>query len=454
MQRCPLRLTWNGKSRDLEGLDTAPWLAKLQPGIVVAICAPIAPMHVVALQAAMEKGCVLAPLPGDHPATFAAQAEHIGADLVVASPGQDLGAWRGPVLRCDGWGNLEATQGPTSQHGNRHAAVAFGEAPLRHGIMVSTSGTSGMPRPVLLSFETLRQHALAASARIRSGPGSVWLASLRPHHVGGAALLHRALATDCDLVFPGGAFDAAAALHLMETEKVTHASLVPTMLRRLAAVGALPESLRCALVGGDHLPESLFSQAAEAGWPVHATYGLTEACSQVTTATPDERKKRPGTSGRPLDGVKVEVVDGEIVVSGPTVAGGGRLHTGDVGHLDADGFLYVAGRRDDRITTGGVKVDPEAVEEVLRAHPGVVDACVVGLPDAEWGARVVAVIVTHEFPGDLRAWCKARLAPACVPKDFHAVDSLPRTEGGKLRRAEVRSRLQAQLPAERPWRRP
>jgi O-succinylbenzoic acid--CoA ligase len=178
---------------------------------------------------------------------------------------------------------------------------------------------------------------------------------------------------------------------------------------------------------------------------MHATYGLTEATSQVATAAPDELRERPGTSGRVLPGVVATIDDGEIVVSGPTVAGG-RCATGDVGRIDANGFLFVEGRRDDRITTGGAKVDPARVEAAIRALDGVSDAAVVGVPDHEWGQRVVAAVVADTSEAALRAACRTVLAAHEVPRQFLFVEALPRTDNGKLQRAKLRSALQATTP--------
>jgi acyl-CoA synthetase (AMP-forming)/AMP-acid ligase II len=148
------------------------------------------------------------------------------------------------------------------------------------------------------------------------------------------------------------------------------------------------------------------------------------------------------TSGHPLPGVEVELADdGEIVVGGPTVAGGGPLATGDLGRLDDRGRLVVIGRKSDTIVTGGENVAPAEVEAVLLEHPGVADAGVVGRPDPEWGEAVTAIVVARDGrldPGELRAFCAARLARFKVPKAIELAPELPRTASGKLRRGALR----------------
>jgi O-succinylbenzoic acid--CoA ligase len=198
--------------------------------------------------------------------------------------------------------------------------------------------------------------------------------------------------------------------------------------------------------------------------PVAITYGLTEATSQVATATPEESQGDPSTPGRPLAGIEVAVdAEGGIRVRGATVAAGrivaegedgrlrvdpltdaeGWLDTGDLGHLDERGRLRLTGRRSDRIVSGGVTVDPMEVEGVLLAHPSVIEATVVGVPDEVWGERVVAVVTMRAagpFPGadSLSAYLRDRLTGAKRPKELRALETLPRNPNGKVDREAVR----------------
>ena len=203
------------------------------------------------------------------------------------------------------------------------------------------------------------------------------------------------------------------------------------------------------------------------------TYGLTETTSQVATMMPSDARAKPGSPGRPLLFTRVDVVDddgrpaaantpGEIVVSGPTVMAGyygdaeataavlrdGRLHTGDAGTLDDDGDLWLLDRRGDLIVSGGENVYPAEVERVLRAHPAVAAACVVGLPHAEWGQQVAAMVVPKEqatlTETELVAHCRRELAGYKLPRHIAFVEALPLTGSGKVQRAAV-----AQLLAER-----
>jgi acyl-CoA synthetase (AMP-forming)/AMP-acid ligase II len=167
----------------------------------------------------------------------------------------------------------------------------------------------------------------------------------------------------------------------------------------------------------------------------------------VATLPPGEARRRPGSAGPPLLPTDVRIADdGTILVRGPTVAPGttgpdGWLRTGDRGRLDEDGHLYVEGRADDLIITGGENVIPDEVEEVLRSHPAVADAAVAGRPDEEWQQAVIAAVVLCDGAAveepELREFCRARLAGFKVPKEFRFVERLPRDEQGKLRRREI-----------------
>ena len=346
-----------------------------------------------------------------------------------------------------------------------HDAALRGLAGPRPGGMAVlwTSGTSGTSRGVVLGADNLRASALASERRLALGPDDRWLASLSMAHVGGLALVTRALVLGSEIV-AYGAFDATRASALIDDGSVTHASLVPTQLRRLLDVRggrAAPPTFRCVLVGGAHAPRELVEQALGVGWPVALTWGMTEMTSQVATAPPDLTRRKPGTVGVPLDGVEVRIAgDGELLARGRTLARGlvgaahalvdeaGWYHTGDLGRRDDEGHLWITGRCSDRIVSGGVTVDPREVESVLRAHPAVVDACVVGLADAEWGEKVVAAVVPVEGAFDLEAvdaWSRARLGPPRRPRRWLLLDALPLNANGKVDREAVRRSFQEPL---------
>jgi O-succinylbenzoic acid--CoA ligase len=314
-----------------------------------------------------------------------------------------------------------------------------GEVPARKQIdpdavcvVIHTSGTTGRPKPVELTYPNLHASALASADALGVDPGDRWLCPLPLFHVGGLSVLIRcAIHGTTAVLHPR--FQAERVKGALESGEVTLASLVPTMLQRLrqAELRQAPR-LRTIALGGGPVPPGLLEWAVGTGIPVTPVYGMTETSSQVVAGMP----------GRPLRGVELRISsDGEILVRGPMVARAalsedGWLHTGDRGRLDEHGLLQVDGRLKDIIVTGGENVSPLEVEEVLLAHPAVADAGVLGLPDPEWGEAVSAFVVLRDgaAPTDLRDWCRARLAPQKVPKRIEVVERLPRNTAGKLLR--------------------
>ena len=318
-------------------------------------------------------------------------------------------------------------------------------------VRLLTSGTSGRPRAVPLTINTFLVSAQGARERLDLSQADRWLGSLSLAHVGGMALVTRAALVGSGLVLKGP-FSLGSFLALVEAGSISHASLVPTMLHQVLEKWegrSVPDSLRCLLIGGAPARKSLVEGALAAGFPIALTYGLTEASSQVATAPPDLVREKPGTVGLPLPGVRVKLGEGdELLVQGATVCPGqasamGWLHTGDLARKDSQGHLWITGRLSDRIISGGVNVDPVSVENALQSHPDVVDAVVVGVPDAEWGERVVAVVVSaapkEGLTRELADLTGATLSKANRPRSIRFVESVPRNANGKVDRDAIRA---------------
>jgi len=373
-----------------------------QPGERVAIALPPGGEFAVALHACMLSGAIAVPVDLRLPDPPLA-----GAHRVVDAPLGD-----GPPIRPRPH-DLDAT-----------------------AIVVHTSGTTSAPRAVELTFGNWLWSALGSGAALGTRPDDVWLCALPLSHVGGLSILLRSAiyATAADVHERWDTERALAAINA----GATLVSVVPTTLARLLDAG-LSEAprLRCALVGGGPCPPALLDRARAAGVPVAQTYGLTEACSQVTTARPGDVQPDAGPA---LFCTRVWIEDGEICVTSPTVAlqAGPVLRTGDLGRLDDEGRLTVAGRRSETIVTGGENVAPTEVEAVLEAHPAVAEALVEGRPDPEWGESIAARVVLTDgarlAEADLREFCAGRLAGFKVPKAIAFVPDLPRTPSGKLLR--------------------
>jgi O-succinylbenzoic acid--CoA ligase len=293
--------------------------------------------------------------------------------------------------------------------------------------IIHTSGTTGVPKAVELSYANHAASAAASESITGIGPDDRWLCPLPLFHVGGLGVLLRCARSGATAVLHER-FDVDAVRDLFEAGEITLASLVPTMLSRLRDAGLhTAPRLRTILLGGGPISRDLLDWASSAGVPVTPVYGMTETASQVVAGIP----------GRPLPGVELSIAaDGEILVRGPMVAVEGWLRTGDAGRIDAEGLLHVEGRIKELIVTGGENVAPAEVEDGLLAHPAVADAGVVGREDEEWGEAVWAFVVLREDaqPSELIEWCRARLAPYKVPKGIEVVESLPRNAAGKLQR--------------------
>ncbi|MGH3886613.1 MAG: o-succinylbenzoate--CoA ligase [Pseudonocardiaceae bacterium] len=370
------------------------------------------------------------------------------------------------VIHCDG------SPGAVRElDGALHAVLAGGEAvaPLATGaappsrdpgpgqVVVTTSGSAGGPKWVQLSAAALGASAAATHARL-GGPGR-WLLALPAQHVAGLQVLVRsALAGSRPAVldqrggFDPATFSAAAQRLARETGGRCYTALVPTQLARLLETD--PGSLAgfdAVLLGGAAASDRLLRRARAAGVRVVTTYGMTETAGGCVY------------DGWPLEGTQVRVDgEGNIELAGPMLATGyldapdetaatfrdGWLRTSDLGRLDAQGRLQVLDRADDVVVTGGLNVAPADVEAVLTGLPGIAAACVVGLPDPEWGERVTAVVVPADpgrppDPGALRVAARRLLTPSQVPKEIVVFDALPLRGVGKPDRSAVRAMLTA-----------
>ena len=311
---------------------------------------------------------------------------------------------------------------------------------------VLTSGSSGAPHPVGLTYGNFLWSAVGSAFNIGVQPEDRWLCCVPLSHVSGLSIAMRSVIYGTTMVLHDG-FDTDRVAAALETGGITVVSLVTTMLTRLLEADADLSGPRAILVGGGPVPEEPLEEAIGRGATVVQTYGLTETCSQVTTLAPADARRKLGSAGRPLLTTHLRIQDGEILVQGPTVAprradADGWLHTGDLGRIDEEGFLYVEDRIDDMIVSGGENVVPAEVEKVLLRHPAVADAAVIGREDPEWQQAVTAVVVlqsgSEATPDELRRHCAEALAGFKVPKRVELAAALPRTPSGKLMRRALR----------------
>lgn len=328
---------------------------------------------------------------------------------------------------------------------------------------VFTSGSTGEPKPVPLTFGCHYWSALASAYRFGYAPADRWLHCMPLCHIGGLALLFRAVLFGFAIDLQPR-FDAGAVKRLIETGTVTLASFVPTMLVRLLEAGldlqGRPSRFRFALVGGAQATPALRARCRARAIPLAPSYGLTESCSHIAAASP--QRPEPQGEGRPLMFAEIEVraenaqrlpagAPGHLWVRGPQVALGadadGWYPTGDMGRLEADGSLRVLDRRQDAYAIGGETVFVSTVIAALETHAAVARAWVQGLPDREWGWRLIALVEPRAGYAptacDLRAHCRRTLSSLQTPSRFLIVEALPQTATGKVDRRAVHALCQA-----------
>jgi o-succinylbenzoate---CoA ligase len=302
-------------------------------------------------------------------------------------------------------------------------------------LVIETSGSTGRPKRVVLSREAMRESALATLTRL-GGPGR-WVLNLPPTYVAGVQVLYRCVVARTEPVITDDVAAAAA--------PGRYVSLVPTQLVRLRASWPRLAGYDAVLVGGGPLRRSVRAEAEAAGVRVVQTYGMSETCGGCVY------------DGVPLDGVAVKIdQDGGVLVTGAVLFDGydgqpdrtaasmrdGWLVTHDVGRIDHDGRLEILGRSDDVVVSGGVKVPALAIEHALAEHPAVKDVHVVGVPDEEWGERLVAVVVTS-VPGPEEGLLLRELRSLVVPRSWAPrqvvrVEQMPLLANGKVDRPAVR----------------
>ena len=425
--------------------------AGLGPGDRVLLSGPPSGDLVVAHCAALRAGCVVVPV------NAAYTPRELGVIVGDAGP-------RAALLADDGLRDAAAAIDPGLVVAGPDVALPDGDPPALDAagsgdpaLLPYTSGTTGTPKGALLSHGNLLASAEALLLAWRWTADDRLVLCLPLFHMHGLGVgLHGTLLAGAQAVLLSR-FEPDAVLAACRDATMFFG--VPTMYARLAdAADPTPlGGLRLCVSGSAPLAADLHARiAARTGQAVVERYGMTETVMLVSN--PYDGERRPGTVGLPLPGVEVRLAEGsgEILVRGPNVFAGywrrpdtagvtftadGWFRTGDVGEHDEAGYLRIVGRSKELIITGGYNVYPREVEDVLRSHPAVADAAVVGTPSAEWGEVVTAYVEVAAGgsvdPEALLAWAAGLLAPYKRPRLVHRVDALPRNALGKV----VRDRL-------------
>lgn len=327
-------------------------------------------------------------------------------------------------------------------------------------LILFTSGTTGDTKPVPLTASNLGSSAVGSAMRLGIDQQDRWLDPLPTYHMGGIAPIIRSVLYGTTVVLQAN-FEPNHTIRLIENHSVSGISVVPTMLQEILNAGSLP-LLRFILCGGAKTPPDLIERCKRRRLPIYPTYGMTEASSQIATATPLEAYRYPEYAGRPLFQMDVKIIQdgesmpagetGEIVIEGPSVTTGyyndkqatskriseHGFHTGDIGRVTENGMIAVIGRKDRMIVTGGENVHPEEVADVIEGHPDVSAVAVVGIEDEHWGEKVAAAIVGEITEIEVNELCGTKLASYKVPKTVVTVEELPRTASGTVDYSAVR----------------
>ena len=327
---------------------------------------------------------------------------------------------------------------------------------VQEAVVIFTSGSTGRAKGVVHTFSSLINSIENGNEILNHKESDRWLASLPFYHIGGFQIICRSLYYGCSIIVPESLQTKQLADAILNY-KPTHLSLVSTQLERLINQKVKPcKELQVSLIGGGFVDDELMFEADELGWKPNRVYGSSETASMVTAISANEIKDKPQSVGKPFKNVEIKISDdSEILIKsnslfkrylGDEKETASKLkdeffHTGDLGFVDDDGYLFIEARRNDLIVSGGENVNPIEVEKALIQIPFIKDACVFPKQDKTWGQIVAAAIVIAESSVEektIKEMLKQKLAGYKIPKQFFFVDQLPRTSLGKLERNKIR----------------
>jgi len=330
-------------------------------------------------------------------------------------------------------------------------------------LIMFTSGTTGKPKAVVHSFNSLTNSLKIGLTFFNYQSGERWLASLPFYHIGGFQIFIRAFLTGSAVILPDEIKNEFL-LNAMYEFRPTYASFVPTQLNNFIENGIKPvDSLKQVLIGGGFISQEIISRAKANGWNTVKVYGSTETASLITALKKDDDKIN--SAGKPLPSVEIKILNdkgrelainqsGEIAVKSPTLFISYLNNeeeykskfiddfylTGDFGHLDEEGYLFVEARRTDLIISGGENINPFEIEEVLLSYSGIKEAVVFQLEDSKWGQIPAAAITLYEKISVevLQTFLRERLADYKIPRRIFYLDELPKTPLGKIQKEKVK----------------
>lgn len=333
-------------------------------------------------------------------------------------------------------------------------------------VIIFTSGSTGKSKGIILSFNSLYYSAINSNQLLRYTRSDRWLASLPFYHIGGFSIITRSLLFGIPLIIPDS-LSTEDLVHSMHKYQPTFISLVAAQLKKIVddKTPANPELKNC-LVGGGFSDLELIRNAYDLGWPLNIVYGSTETSSFVTALLKDEFIFKPNSVGRAVPTNIIKITDddgselkpfeiGEVAVQSNAlmqsyldfeetkqIVRNGYYHTGDIGYMDDEGYLFVEGRKNYVISTGGENINPIEVEKALLEHPLILEAAVFPLKDQKWGEMISAAVVLKDNSAkisfdDLKIFLKERISGYKIPKKIFFEDKLPKTELGKIEKDKL-----------------
>lgn len=322
-------------------------------------------------------------------------------------------------------------------------------------LIMFTSGSTGENKAVVHSLNSLFASVSSIDQEIHLEENKKWLASLPFYRIGGFQIIIRSLLTGGTLCIPSG-ISTENIINGIIHFKPDYISLVNATYRSLlqSSINGL-KNTKAIFIGGGPVESSLFKEGLSKGLPVYKVYGSTETGSMITMLKPEDVENKIDSAGKPLPGVKLKIEQNEILVSTNSLFTGyykncsltkekivnGWYRTGDIGFIDNDGFLFVEGRKDNILISGGEKINPTEIEDILKYHFNITDAVVLGIPDEKWGQKVCAAVVCNINLNisEVQDKLKQILPIYKIPKIIKQVESIRVDEMGKVNLTDLQN---------------
>lgn len=324
-------------------------------------------------------------------------------------------------------------------------------------LMIFTSGSTDIPKAVFYRFKNLTYSAEQTLSLAAADENDSWLASLPFYHIGGFMIIVRAMMAGLPIIIPDS-LKQEDILNSIKSFSPSIISFVPTQLSRIINEDIIPkDNLKAVFIGGGPSDNLLINSAVNKGWPLIKVYGSTETCSMITALDLRDGIKKINSGGKVIGNaiISIDKAKGEIIIEGKSVAdgyynqpdtrlSGGVFHSNDFGFVDVEGYLHVEGRIDDIIISGGENINTREILKLLFENENIEDAHVFGMDDAEWGQALSCAVVARDpavNSNTILEYLKTKTAGYKLPKKIFFVDSIPRTDLGKVNNSQLLKKI-------------